>query len=401
MPSRRLTICLEGLYYLVVLSFIAGGAVLRNINLLYVVAGLMTGPLIYNWRAATSSVRGLTIRRRLPSAVCAGDLLVVEFEASRRPGRGSSAAVVVTDRVERDDVSQTGASPDSTGREPFNQWAEVFFPEVSAGATEVQSYRGRLNQRGRYRFGPFHVSSRYPLGLVRCRAAVRQEETLIVCPRLGRLTPRWRQLHQAAWTGSGGSRRRQGLLEGDFYGLRDWRSGDSRRWVHWRTSARRGQLAVRQFEQPRSQDLVLLVDLWRSETPSPTELDNVELAVSFAATVAEDVCRRGGGRLSLGVAGVETTWKEAAASRPLLTELMEQLALVQASPDAALEDTLLRGIAAARSGAMLVAVSTRELDLHDAQRFARIWTDPAKRHVLRRIVQVHVDGPRLADLYES
>ena len=36
----------------------------------------------------------------------------------------------------------------------------------------------------------------------------------------------------------------------DLYGVREFRSGDALRRIHWRTSARRGQLVVREFEPP-------------------------------------------------------------------------------------------------------------------------------------------------------
>jgi uncharacterized protein (DUF58 family) len=171
--KQRLTICLEGLYYIVVLSFIVGGAILREINLLYVLAGMMIGPLIYNGRMVTLMLRRVSIRRRLPIGVCAGDLLVVEFEATGNAKRGGSSAIIVSDRIERVEDD----------REVDFGRAEVFFPVVDAGETRVQSYQGRLTQRGRYRFGPFHVSTRFPLGLVRRSMTVDQIDSLVVCPR--------------------------------------------------------------------------------------------------------------------------------------------------------------------------------------------------------------------------
>lgn len=388
--KQRLTICLEGLYYLVVLSFIIGGAVLREINLLFVLAGMMIGPFLYNWRTVTAMLKRLTVRRRLPVAVCAGDLLVVEFEAAGTGRRAGSSAVIVSDRIRRDGDTR----PCDYGH------AEVFFPRVEAGETEIQSYQGRLTRRGRYHFGPFHVSTRFPLGLIRRAVTVNQVDTLVVCPRSGRLTPRWHQVSQAALTGSGGSRTHQGLVEGDFYGLRDWRGGDNRRWIHWRTSARRNKLAVRQFEQPRSQDVVLLLDLWQPATPTDRQRDNVELAISFAATVAEEVCRRGGSRLGVGTAGSLVQWKEGSASRPLLTDVMEQLALAEASPDDNFPDLLWRVLPKMPRGAMAVVVSTRGVDLHDTERFARIWDDPSLRSTLRKIMCIDVSSDELFEYFE-
>ena len=51
MSHRRITrLCPEGWYFLFVVTFIIGGAVLGQVNLLVVLAGLMVGPLLFNWR---------------------------------------------------------------------------------------------------------------------------------------------------------------------------------------------------------------------------------------------------------------------------------------------------------------------------------------------------------------
>jgi uncharacterized protein (DUF58 family) len=229
---------------------------------------------------------------------------------------------------------------------------------------------------------------------------VDQVDTLIVCPRPGRLTPRWKQISQAAPQGTGGSRSRQGLVEGDFYGLRDWRSGDSRRWIHWRTSARRGTLAVRQFEQPRSQDVAILVELWQPRHATDAQRDNVELAISFAATVAEEVCRRGGSQLGMGTAGSTIQWKQGSGSRTLLTEVMEQLALAEADSQDQLPELLRQALPEISQGTMIVLVSTRPVDLHDTERFARVWDDPGLRNALRKILCIDASNQSISEYFE-
>ena len=79
--KHRTVICREGWYYLVVLGFVVGGALMRQINLLLIIAGMMAGPLLYNWREVIASLKGLHVRRKLPEGICAGDLLVVDLAA--------------------------------------------------------------------------------------------------------------------------------------------------------------------------------------------------------------------------------------------------------------------------------------------------------------------------------
>jgi uncharacterized protein (DUF58 family) len=78
-----------------------------------------------------------------------------------------------------------------------------------------------ITRRGRYRFGPLRLSTRFPLGLVQAGQRLKIEDTLIVTPRLGRLTRRWQQWIEAERTGTQRSSPRRGLSEGEYYGIRE------------------------------------------------------------------------------------------------------------------------------------------------------------------------------------
>ncbi len=274
----------------------------------------------------------------------------------------------------------------------------VLFSYVPAGQTRKGVYRGRLVRRGRYRVGPLRISTRFPFGLFCRTITVGQAETLTVLPRLGRLTRSWAARRQEAFAGTHRRERRHGS-EGDFYGLRPWRSGDSRRWIHWRSLARGGELAVRQFEQPRNRDVAVLVDLWQPARPMPPDRDHVELAVSFAATVLGDLCRKGGSTLHLGADGSRLL--SGPASLALLQEMMERLAVVEAESTDRLADLLANALGQIDPGTEIVLVSTRPVDLSDRARFAALWADPARRSLLRRIRCVDVSSKDLARYFRA
>ena len=96
--------------------------------------------------------------------------------------------------------------------------------------------------------------------------------------------PAWNVQHAEDVEGWQGGRQPT-RASGDFFGVREWQAGDSVRWIHWRGTARHGQLMVRQFEKHRRRDIVLLLDLWQPSQPDEEHLENVELAVCFAAMV--------------------------------------------------------------------------------------------------------------------
>jgi len=387
--KKRITICREGLYYLVVLSFIVVGAILREINLLVVVAGMMLAPLLINIRLAIATLHRLKVTRRIPANICAGDLLYVDVLASNARRWLASWAVIVEDRVEWE-----GEAGDGNQRK-----VEVFVPHVGAGETKTMSYRGRLMRRGRYRFGPLRVSTRFPLGLVRRTITIDDEQSLVVFPRLGALKQAWYALLRAEQSGASMGRSRKGLHEGDFYGLRDWRAGDSRRWIHWRTSARRGALAVREFEQQHEQKLAILLDLWLPDESSAEQADRVELAISFAASVVADQCRRGGSQLWVGTAGESAEVIHGASSPSFLQEAMMHLALVRAASSPPLSELLSRGLSQLRGDGRLVVVSTRPLDLRGGGRFAELRKNPQALHALQQCLVIDAGSQQLGEYF--
>jgi hypothetical protein len=102
MPLRRRAwLTREGWYYMAVLAFIVGGAVLRSINLLVVLAGMMIAPLVVNWRLVMASLSGLVVSRKLPPQILGGEPLTVEVTVENERWWMSSWLLRVEVWVER------------------------------------------------------------------------------------------------------------------------------------------------------------------------------------------------------------------------------------------------------------------------------------------------------------
>jgi uncharacterized protein (DUF58 family) len=390
LPKSPISLTLQGWYYLIVLAFVFGGALLRDINLLFVIVGIMVGPLALNGVLTVLTLRRLRFERTLPEGISAGDLLIAEIGVSNPRRRLGSWAVLVEDRIRKID-----------SRDNLNVTARALFPYVAAGGTDRVAYRCRLAQRGRYRFGPLRVITRFPFGLTSRKTVVDVRETITVVPRLGKLSPQWcRSDNSTRQVGSQRSRHRQGLMEGEYHGLRDWRSGDSRSWIHWRTTAKRDQLTVRQFERHENQDLSLLLDLWHDDPASSLALERVELAVSFVATIVAEQCRRGSSRLQVGTAGREVRLVKGFASMVTLREVMELLATAESDHADRLPELLDRTLVESQTDNRIVIVSTRPTDLSDTNRFLTVWDDLTKRNVLGRITCFDVSSDDIGNQFQ-
>ncbi len=345
---RHIRLTREGAYYTVVFLAVLVGAVSRQLNLLMLLGCVLGGPLLFSLIYGRLALRGLAIERSLPEYLHAGERLRVDVTLTNRKRWLGAWAVRVEDTVRRADAAEQ-----ATG--------SVFFPHVASGDKRQARYEGLLARRGHYRFGPLRILTRFPLGLVRHSLVVCDEKELLVRPRLGTLQSGLLKMIREHESGSQQMSRR-GLLEADFFGLREWRPGDSRRWIHWRTSARRGGIVVRQFEQRRSQNMAVLVDLWQPADPTDEDLARVETAVSLVATLIAEACRRSGARLSLDVAAQDPLARSGAGSLVFLREQLESLALVEAHHDGALPPALGHALALVVGATPTFIVTTRPLD---------------------------------------
>ncbi len=389
----KTTVCREGWYYMLIVALVIGGAMFKDVNLLLILGGMLLGPVLLNWRAVAIAMRGLIIERQLPLHAVAGEPLAVNLTATNGRRRLGSWAIVAEDQILPESGARRGRRPP-----PPPLRTSVLFPYIRAGETKKGGYRGRLARRGRYRFGPIRLSTRFPFGLFSRTTTIGKPETLIVLPRLGILTEKWTARPVQAFSGADQRRNRPGP-EGNFYGVRQWRPGDGKRMIHWRSSARIGELAVRQFERPRSRDLAVLLDLRLPASAGAHEYETVETAVSFAATILSDVCRKGGGNVSLATADPEPNCVEGPASPAALQNIMERLALVDAGSTDNLQTLLIHALRRINADAEVVLVAAGPVDLGDRRRLAELWSDPSLRERMQRIRCIDASSDRLADFF--
>ncbi|MHB8641907.1 MAG: DUF58 domain-containing protein [Gaiellaceae bacterium] len=156
-------------------------------------------------------------------------------------------------------------------------------------------YALRSVPRGRYAVTSATLVVEDPFGLERVEHPLGRQEALVVYPRLVELE----RLFSDAGTHARDGRRL--LLQRpsgyDLHSVRDYVEGDSLRNVHWRTTARRGQLMVKELEDSPRDELAVVLDAWRGTTREGFDLQ-VRAAGSIAQTSA-----RCGRRVALIVGG--------------------------------------------------------------------------------------------------
>jgi uncharacterized protein (DUF58 family) len=378
----------EGWYYLFILTFIVGGAVMRQINPLFALAGLMIAPLLFNWRFSMASLRDIRVQRRLPRRIAAGEPLVVDLEVSNHRANLDAWQLRVID-----DVRWQG-----TTRSRSHE-VEALVPAIAAGGSVRTSYRCQLYRRGIYTIGPAQIRCGYPFGLLSFKSTLKSQSDLLVSPRIGHLRNRWRQMMNSQRMGGQSARNRRGATDGDFYSLRQYRNGDSRRWIHWRTSAKLGELMVQQFDESTDHHITLLFDFWEPEQLTPTDLDAVEIAASFAATAAVDICLGSGGKITFSVAADPPFLHTGAPSKPLLNTVLDYLATARPAVDSHPLEHWLETGASGTMGANILLVSTRPKELLDEALNSTCSAMPTVPEWVTQLDRISVRDPEFANWF--
>jgi uncharacterized protein (DUF58 family) len=128
--------------------------------------------------------------------------------------------------------------------------------DVPASASTWVALTADAPSRGRLRPGPVHLSTRFPLGLFRAWCSADLGLDCIIYPRPAPPLPLPENLATPAGDAPG-----HRVEEGDFSGLRQYRSGDPARRIHWKASARCSDLLIKEFAVPQARGIWLDGDL--------------------------------------------------------------------------------------------------------------------------------------------
>jgi uncharacterized protein (DUF58 family) len=188
----------------------------------------------------------------------------------------------------------------NTSRIP-KPWLEVHNPAslpgglpgraVSIGGRTERSWlvRTPLDRRGHFRIEPMVIRTGDPFGLFESSAAVGSGVTVVVYPRVDPL-PLWR-LPASTVEGARSAPERSFHATPLATTVRPYAPGDSMNRIHWRSTARHGDIQVKEFELEQTADLWLVLDLDRTCQIGRGEDSTVEVAVRAAASIADRALR--------------------------------------------------------------------------------------------------------------
>lgn len=323
---RRIRLCMEGWYYLFVLIFIAGAAILRRANLLLILAAMLVAPLIFNWRFVFATLRKISLQRKTPRQITSGEVFDVEIMVENHRPRLDCWGIQIREQIEWEPSGTTLQGNVEGGSSEVN----VVIEKIEAGNKVRVTYQCLLMKRGVYRLRPSRVWTTFPIGLVRCVGTVQNEELIYVSPPIGELSRQWAEWLKPIEVDEPRSMGQKGILDGMFHSIRDYRSGDSRRSIHWRSTAKLGKPAVKQFEQQADEEINIVLDLFQVAENDPTTdpEKTIELALSLVATLVDAACGVGRLELNLLLIGDSIQTFSAQTGSEIQWEICHQLASI-------------------------------------------------------------------------
>lgn len=227
---------------------------------------LLALPVVATVLVATSRLRFSCERSVEPAQVALGSPMHGRIVIGQE-GRLPAGLVLMEDQV----PPELGTAPRFCVDKPGQAWQrEVEYPLV-----------GRV--RGRFRTGPLTVRTADPFGLVQLDRKFAATSEVLVTPQIVPLSP----LRGGGGAGSTGDARphRIGVVGQDDVLVREYQQGDDVRRVHWRSTARRGQLMVRREEQAWDPSASILLDSRVGAHAGSGIYSSLEWAVSAAASI--------------------------------------------------------------------------------------------------------------------
>lgn len=257
-----------GLWYVLLTVLVAIAATNTGNNALYMVLALMFSVLILSGLVSRENVRGLEAALDSPGEVFANRPFALGFTLRSR--------ALVFPRWFLLFTLSRSAQP-------------LLIPYLPRRGKSVGQLEILVTTRGFHRFPFVHVSSLFPFGFFRKGVRYRVDFEVLVFPEL--FPAGGTRLEETEQVGDDAGRR--GGWGHDLHALRSFRRGDDPRGIHWKQTARTGQLIFTERATERSRRLAILFDNAVGELKDPAEQSRFERLVSEAATIAVDHLGRG------------------------------------------------------------------------------------------------------------
>jgi uncharacterized protein (DUF58 family) len=334
-----------GLVYCAMMLFMGLAALNSQANLLFGVFGLMIGILLISGIISRGVLRRLALHRILPEHGVVGREMSVSYEFTNLKRFWPSFAVTIAEME---------------GVEAFARQPHGYLLHVAPKSTTTVPVQLIPKRRGLHAMGRYQLSTSFPFGFIKRAIDRRQEDRFLVFPALAEVDSKLLAMCRSAESTGTTMRPRRGGSD-EFYGLKEYRTGENPRWIYWRRSARTGTLVSREMTHVSPPRLSILLDTHAADRDGegPAMLERcIALAASLANAALE-------GGMPVGLMAWTGAWQTIPPSRGKRQrlDLLSVLARLPSNTEHELQELLDASHAEQKSGTTIVLVTPRDVQL--------------------------------------
>lgn len=269
--NRTLGLTREGFGFIVILFGIGLGAINTGNNLLYLILAMCCSFIAVSGVLSELSFKKISTLCKAPPHLYCNEAGTLSFEVSNKKSWAPSFSL----RILLPSDSQC-----SLDTPPY-----FFF--IPAGATLKKSALLTGKKRGRLRINSCHLTTRFPFGFYYKTKTIPLNLDMVIFPALHPipLPPKNESIHKG-----------EELLQArgeEIYAIREFRPGDSLSSVHWKSSAKTGELKVKEFQSQQHQSYTVFLNIFQPGSKNTVTEEILEERISKTASLIYYLIQRG------------------------------------------------------------------------------------------------------------
>lgn len=242
-------------------------AINRGLELLYVISELSLATLVLSLMAPYFNVLGITASIKHPKYSNQNQSIPITIELSTSNFFGKYLLEVWL------------KTPFSTNTN------HMFFIKSLHNKLTIESELSS-DVRGTHQIGPLHIQTGFPLGLKIFKKVIEDTKSEIVVYPSPFEVKNFPFSGDESFTLHGDNKSKRKGGHDEFVSIREYKKGDLPRHIHWPSSAKKGELIVREYQDILSSSLIIILDLNKDFNVGSSKESTLEYAITIAASLA-------------------------------------------------------------------------------------------------------------------
>lgn len=301
--NRTLQLTREGLGFIMILIGVGLGAINTGNNLLYLILAMCCSFIVVSGILSEMSLKKLSVQGEAPAYLYAREPGALKLKLSNHKKWEPSYSIRI--------------KPTHSNK-PFTLDPEPYLFFIPSGSTLEKPVMLTAQKRGHLKIEACRLTTRFPFGFFYKTKTIPLQIETVIFPAIHPV-----KLPEQSETGLEG----EGIMQPkgeELHAVREFQPGDSLSSVHWKSSAKTGNLRVKEFQSHNLQSYTVFLTLTNAATNQPIQGEELEKRVSEAASLIYHLIQRGH-EVSLKTEETQTAF---ASSDEHLLNIMHMLATI-------------------------------------------------------------------------